>query len=107
MSLTCCYTDLTKILPTPMAIETTKLSTKGQVILPKTIRDAHGWDPGTEFAVEDAPGGVTLRPLRPSPPSRLEDVAGCLRYTGKAKTLQQMEKAVAKGARERRDRGRY
>jgi AbrB family looped-hinge helix DNA binding protein len=88
-------------------METTKLSTKGQVILPKTVRDAHGWNPGTEFAVEMAPGGITLRPLRPSPPSRLEDVAGCLQYTGRAKTLQQMEKAIAKGVKERRDRGRY
>jgi len=41
------------------------------------------------------PGGVALRPLRPSPPSRLEDVVGCLQYTGKAKTLRQMEKAIA------------
>jgi len=88
-------------------METTRLSTKGQVILPKKLRDAHGWDPGTEFAVEDGPGGVTLRPLGPSPPSRLEDVAGCLRYAGKAKTLRQMENAIAKGVRERRDRGRY
>jgi AbrB family looped-hinge helix DNA binding protein len=90
-----------------MAMETTKLSTKGQVILPKTLRDAYGWNPGTEFAVEEVPGGIALRPLRSSPPSRLEDVAGCLRYTGRAKTLQQMEKAIAQGVKERRDRGRY
>jgi len=90
-----------------MPTETTKLSTKGQVILPKTIRDAHGWIPGTEFAVEEAPEGITLRPLKPSPPSRLEDVAGCLRYTGRAKTLRQMEKAIVKEVKERRDRGRY
>jgi AbrB family looped-hinge helix DNA binding protein len=90
-----------------MAIETTKLSTKGQVILPKTVRDAYGWNPGTEFAVEEVPGGVALRPLRPSPPSRLEDVAGCLQYTGRAKTLRQMQKAIAKEVKGRRDRGRY
>ena len=90
-----------------MAIQITKLSTKGQVILPKTIRDARGWTAGTELVVEELPGGITLRPLRPSPPSRLEDVAGCLRYTGTPKTLRQMEKAIAKGVKERRDRGRY
>lgn len=89
-----------------MAIQTTKVSTKGQVILPKTIRDARGWYAGTELVVEEAPGGVTLRPLRPSQPSRLEDVAGCLRYTGRAKALQQMEKVIAKEVKERRDRGR-
>ncbi|MGA2737747.1 MAG: AbrB/MazE/SpoVT family DNA-binding domain-containing protein [Bryobacteraceae bacterium] len=90
-----------------MAMEITKLSTKGQVILPKTVRDAYGWNPGTEFAVEEVPGGIALRPLRPAPASRLEDVAGCLQYTGRAKTLQQMEKAIATGVKERRDRGRY
>jgi len=88
-------------------MEITRLSTKGQVILPKTIRDARGWGAGTELVVEETPEGVTLRPLRQSPPSRLEDVVGCLRYTGRAKTLRQMENAIAKGVRERRDRGRY
>lgn len=90
-----------------MPIETTRLSTKGQVILPKTIRDAHGWNPGTEFAVEDTPAGVMLRPAKPFPPSRFEDVAGCLRYKGPAKTLKQMEDAISKELRLRRARGRY
>jgi AbrB family looped-hinge helix DNA binding protein len=90
-----------------MALEITKLSTKGQVVLPKTIRDARGWHAGTELLVEETPGGVTLRPLRQSQPSRLEDVVGCLRYKGQAKTLRQMEKAIAAGVKERRDRGRY
>jgi AbrB family looped-hinge helix DNA binding protein len=89
-----------------MAAEIAKLSTKGQLILPKTIRDARGWAAGTEFVVEEIPGGVTLRALRQQP-SRLDDVVGCLRYTGRAKTLQQMENAIAKGVRERRGRGRY
>jgi AbrB family looped-hinge helix DNA binding protein len=89
-----------------MAMEITKLSTKGQLILPKTIRDARGWGAGTELVVEETPAGVMLRPLR-SQPSRLEDVVGCLRYKGRAKTLRQMERAIAKGVRERHDRGRY
>jgi hypothetical protein len=72
-----------------------------------TKLDAYGWNPGTEFAVEEVPGGVALRPLKPSPPSRVEDVAGCLRYTGRAKTLRQMEKAIATAVKERHDRGRY
>jgi AbrB family looped-hinge helix DNA binding protein len=90
-----------------MAVQTTKLSTKGQVILPKSVRDARGWNAGTELVVEEVAGGVTLRPLRRSPVSRLEDVVGCLKYTGRAKTLKQMEKAIAIGVKERRDRGRY
>ena len=90
-----------------MIVETTRLSTKGQLILPKAIRDARHWDVGTEFAVEEAPGGIMLRPLKPPPASRLEEVAGCLRYHGRAKTLREIERAIARQAKERRGRGRY
>ena len=44
-------------------METTRLSSKGQIILPKSIRASHQWEPGVEFAVEDTPEGVLLRPL--------------------------------------------
>ena len=38
----------------------TRVSTKGQVILPKAIRDKHNWKPGTELNVEETPNGVLL-----------------------------------------------
>ena len=41
-------------------METTRLSSKGQVILPKSIRASHKWEPGVEFAVEDTPDGVRV-----------------------------------------------
>jgi AbrB family looped-hinge helix DNA binding protein len=88
-------------------VEITRLSTKGQVVLPKTIRDTRGWVAGTELVVEETPGGIALRALRHRQPSRLEDVVGCLRYTGRAKTLRQMDDTIAAGVEERRDRGRY
>lgn len=87
-------------------MEVVRISTDGRITLPKLIRDARGWFAGTELAVEDTPGGITLRPLKQSP-SRLKDVVGCLRYEGRAKTLRQMEKAVALGVNRRRDRGGY
>ena len=88
-------------------METTRLSSKGQVILPKSVRDARRWRPGTEFIVEEQPDGVLLRPAKPFPPTRLSDVAGCLRYTGKPKTLRQMEAAIGAELKSRRGRGRY
>ena len=45
-----------------IAMDTTKLSAKGQIVLPKRVRDAHGWAPGVEFVVEDTAAGVLLRP---------------------------------------------
>ena len=55
-------------------MDTTKLSSKGQVILPKHIRTAHKWWPGVEFSVEDTAEGVLLRPLKLFKPTQLEDV---------------------------------
>jgi AbrB family looped-hinge helix DNA binding protein len=88
-------------------METTKLSSKGQVILPKSVRDEHRWLPGTEFQVEDTPAGILLRPAKPLPPTRLKDVIGCTGYKGPAKTLEEMDAAIALGVAERHARGRY
>ena len=41
-------------------------------------------------------------PLPVLPATRVQDVAGCLAYKGKAMTLQDMERAIEKGAKEHR-----
>jgi AbrB family looped-hinge helix DNA binding protein len=88
---------------------TTRLSTKGQLILPKTLREAHGWRPGTEFAVEEVRDGLLLRPVASFKATRFEDVLGCLaaEYKGKPKTLRDMEKGIAKRLKARHASGRY
>ena len=88
-------------------MEKTRLSSKGQVILPKAVRQARDWPPGTEFSVEMVDEGVLLRPLKPVAATRLEDVFGCLRYEGPAKTADEMGAAIGAGVRERHARGRY
>jgi AbrB family looped-hinge helix DNA binding protein len=88
-------------------METTRLSTKGQIILPKALRDAHAWAPGTEFIVEETPDGVVLRPTKRFPETRLDDVAGSLSWRGRSKTTGQMRAAVAREATRRQNRGRY
>jgi AbrB family looped-hinge helix DNA binding protein len=88
-------------------LDTTRLSSKGQVILPKAVRDAHNWRPGTDFALEEMGEGVLLRPLKPFPPTRIEDVAGCLRHKGRPKTVAEMDRGIAREVERRRARGRY
>jgi AbrB family looped-hinge helix DNA binding protein len=88
-------------------METTRLSTQGQIVLPKSVRTAHAWGPGTEFAVEETREGILLRPARLFPRTTLDQVVGCLRYKGKAKTLKEMDDAIRRGVMERHDRGRY
>jgi AbrB family looped-hinge helix DNA binding protein len=86
-------------------METTRLSSKGQVVLPRHIRSAHEWEPGVEFSVEDTPDGVLLRPLRPFKPTRLQEVFGCAGYTGPAKTIEDMEVGIVAGVKAHDDRG--
>ena len=37
------------------------ISDKGQVVVPKRLRDMYGWTPGTELNVSEADGGVILQ----------------------------------------------
>jgi len=85
-------------------MHTTKLSSKGQVVLPSSIRTARNLQPGAEFAVEDTPEGVLLRPLKPFPPTRVDEVFGSAGYRGRALSLAQMDAAVAAEAKKRRRR---
>ena len=86
---------------------TTRLSTKGQLILPKDIRTARAWGPGTEFTIEEFDNGILLRPATRFPATRLDEVAGCLRSKKKAKTIAQMHAAIGREVIRRRDCGRY
>jgi len=88
-------------------MQTTKLSSKGQLVLPKFICITHHWKPGTEFAIEERDDGVFLRPIKPMKKTSWEQLQGCVNYKGKAKSLEDMQKAIAKGVKERHARGRY
>jgi AbrB family looped-hinge helix DNA binding protein len=86
-------------------METTRLSSKGQIILPKSIRSAHHWEPGLEFQVEDTADGVLLRPVKAFKQTSLEEVVGCTGYQGPSKSVEDMEAAIAAGVKARHDRG--
>jgi AbrB family looped-hinge helix DNA binding protein len=88
-------------------MDTTRLSTKGQVIVPKRIRDSQAWPPGTELTVEETGDGILLRPAGRLPLTELKEVAGCLKSKRKAKTDFQMRAAVEREVMRRHDRGRY
>lgn len=80
----------------------TRLSTKGQLIIPKEIRERHGWVAGMELAIEEREGGVVLRPVRELPETTLDELLGCTGYQGPRHSLEGMEAAIARGARESR-----
>lgn len=80
---------------------TTTVSTKGQVILPKPIRRALGWEAGARLIVERTPNGVQLKRVPAFPRTRVEDVSGCLAFEGAPKSLAEMEAGVMAEARRR------
>jgi AbrB family looped-hinge helix DNA binding protein len=88
-------------------MQITRLSTKGQIVLPKNIRTSRSWGAGTEFTVEETGDGILLRPAGPFPTTDLDEVAGCLRSKRKLKANAQMRMAVARAVTRRHDGGRY
>ncbi len=80
---------------------TTVISTKGQVILPKVIRDQRDWPAGTRLTVEATPEGVLLKAVPLFGPTTVSSVFGSLRHGGPALSLEDMEKAIALEAKRR------
>jgi AbrB family looped-hinge helix DNA binding protein len=81
-------------------MEITKLSSEGQVIIPKSLREAHHWEVGQELIAIDMGDGILLKPKKPFPETTLDDVAGCLKYQGKPQSIEDMDSAICQGIEE-------
>ena len=81
-------------------MEITKLSPQGQVIIPQSLREAHQWEEGQEFIIIDMGDGILLKPKKLFLETKLDDVAGCLKYQGKPKTIEDMDNAICQGVEE-------
>lgn len=81
-------------------MEITRLSSEGKIIIPQSLRAAHQWEAGQELIAIDVGNGILLKPKKLFPSTTLEQVAGCLKYQGKPKSLNEMERAISQGAME-------
>lgn len=82
-------------------METTKLSSKGQVIIPKAFRSTHHWEPGLELVVIDTGDGLLLKPKAPFAPSELSEVFGMFKGKVAARTDEQIKDALVQDIREK------
>ena len=82
-------------------MSTIKLSSEGLISIPEQVRAAHQWEAGQELELVEMGGGILLRPKMAFPQTDISDVAGCLAYKGKAKTLEQMDEAIAAGVKDK------
>lgn len=78
----------------------TKVSSKGQVIIPKALRDVYHWEAGQELIVVDTGDGILLKSKEPFPETTLDTVAGCLKHQRTPQSLEDMEDAIRKGVAE-------
>ena len=83
---------------------TTVLSEKGQVVLPKAMRDALRWVAGTRLAVQDTPNGLLLSAVAPAKTRDARSVAGCTGYRGPVVSVDAMNDAIRKGVAARNAR---
>jgi AbrB family looped-hinge helix DNA binding protein len=77
----------------------TVISTKGQVILPKSIRDKRNWPSGTRLTVEETPDGILLKPSKLFAETSIDAVFGSMPHAGPALTIEDMNAAIAREAK--------
>lgn len=83
-------------------MQTTLLSSKGQVIIPKMLRLARRWSAGTRLEVHDTPEGILLKHISPAPKADLKTGLKAIRqrlaYAGPTLSLADMDAAVLQEA---------
>jgi AbrB family looped-hinge helix DNA binding protein len=85
----------------------TTVSSKGQIVLPKAIRDKRRWKAGTKLTVEERPEGVLLRSIDKKRKLTISDLRGIVKYDGPPRSIEEMNAAVDAEFRRRFARGRY
>ena len=71
----------------------TKLSAKGQVVIPKDVREAFGLKPGARFAVKKGIGEIRLKILdipNPFPRTTIDDLRAIPKWEGKPKSVEEI-----------------
>jgi antitoxin PrlF len=73
------------------------MTSKGQITVPKEVRDALGLKPGTRVSfIRDESGGYLLRAKTGS----VRDLYGMLPWDGPPKTIEEMDDGISAGAAE-------
>jgi AbrB family looped-hinge helix DNA binding protein len=65
-----------------MSVTTIKLSSKGQIVIPKEIRDELHWQSGTQLTLVSSLSGITLKTTPKRTRGNLGDLIGMLQHDG-------------------------
>jgi len=94
--------DSNKVI-TMQTVATTKMSSKGQVVIPETIRNELGLSPGDQFVVVADGDVVIFKTISPPPMQQFDKIVEKARQQAEAAgmTEQDIEEAI-RGARKKR-----
>lgn len=81
----------------------TKLSSRGQIVIPQNIRESHHWKTGECFEVHDLAEGILLTPIKKHNDVQARDLLGSIGYHGPKKSLDDMDKAILEEAKKKND----
>jgi AbrB family looped-hinge helix DNA binding protein len=83
-------------------MDTTTISSKGQVVIPKALRQLSKWPPGTRLEILQTSEGLLLKPLKLEVKQDLSTGLKAIRakigYTGKPLSIDQMDAVIAREA---------
>ena len=77
-----------------MSIVTITLSSKGQVVIPKAIRDELHWHAGTQITLVTTASCVTLKAVPKKTGRKFEDLIGMLKHEGQPLSTEELCKPV-------------
>ncbi len=89
------------------ATVTTTLSSKGQMVLPKALRDLKQWKPGAQLMLEDVPGGVMVKLVETKKKYTVDDLVGILKYDGPPLSQEEVDRRIDDSIAEEVRQGRW
>ena len=77
-----------------MKTATVKISSKGQIVIPKEVRDNLHWDTGAELILVMTEQGVMLQAKMKTEKQPVKSLRGFLQHSGEAVSTEQLCQAV-------------
>jgi len=77
-----------------MSVVTIKLSSKGQIVIPKEIRDELHWEAGTQLSLVATGSGVSLKAISAKTGRNLGALIGMLKHDGSPISIEELCKPV-------------
>lgn len=75
-------------------MESVALSSKGQFVLPKAIRNRHHWQAGTRLVIIDRGDEVVIKSAEPFAPTTFESSDALSVYKGRRLSIADMDRAI-------------